>query len=272
MNLLRYKFLSTEIDAITQDDVYQAIAEAVDTGQRRVIANHNLHSLYLYHRDRRFAQFYRRSDCIYVDGMVVIFLARALGLPFRKEHRTTFLDSLDDLMAEIVRHDWRVFYLGSKPGVSERGAEEMRRRFKGLRIATMHGYFDGRPGSPENSSVIEAINAFQPNLLMVGMGMPRQELWVLDNLESISANAIITCGATMDYFTGEIASPPRWAGPLGLYGFTRLLSEPRRLWKRYLIEPWVVLGLFLRDLLRTPKTDRQRMIVLTRAGERVGNE
>ncbi len=69
-----------------------------------------------------------------------------------------------------------------------------------------------------------------------------QELWILDNLESISANAIITCGATMDYFTGEIASPPGWAGPLGLYGLTRLLSEPRRLWKRYLIEPWVVLA------------------------------
>jgi len=272
MNLQRYKLLSTEIDAITQDDLYSAIAEAVDTGQRRIIANHNLHSLYLYHRDPRFAQFYRRSDCIYVDGMAVIFLARALGLPLRREHRTTFLDSLDVLMAEIVRHDWRVFYLGSKPGVAERGAEEMRRRFKGLRMSTLHGYFDGRAESPENSSVIETINAFQPNLLMVGMGMPRQERWILDNLESISANAIITCGATMDYFTGEIASPPRWAGPLGLYGMTRLLSEPRRLWKRYLLEPWVVLGLFLRDLVRTPKTERQRMIVLTRTGERVGNE
>ena len=142
--------------------MYEAIAEAVDTGQRRVIANHNLHSLYLYHRDRGFAQFYRRSDR-HLRGRHGRDLPSPGVRPAISKGTSDHLSgSLDDLMAEIVRHDWRVFYLGLKPGVSERGAEDVLRRFKGLRIATMHGYFDGRPGSRENSTVIEAINAFQP--------------------------------------------------------------------------------------------------------------
>jgi N-acetylglucosaminyldiphosphoundecaprenol N-acetyl-beta-D-mannosaminyltransferase len=175
-------------------------------------------------------------------------------------HRTTFLDSFEHLVQEVAHRNWRLFYLGSKPGVATRGAEILRKRFPGLQIATQHGYFDAKPGSRENQSVIDAINAFQPHVLMVGMGMPRQEHWTADNLEAISANAIITSGATMDYLAGEVPVPPRWAGPLGLYGIVRLLSEPRRLWKRYLLEPWFVLALFARDLLQLLKGKRPKAV------------
>lgn len=80
----------------------------------------------------------------------------------------------------------------------------------------------------------------------------------MENLDSLAANAIITSGATMDFLAGEVPVPPRWAGPLGLYGVSRLLNEPGRLWKRYLIEPWFVLGLFIRDLWRAPRETRRR--------------
>jgi N-acetylglucosaminyldiphosphoundecaprenol N-acetyl-beta-D-mannosaminyltransferase len=76
---------------------------------------------------------------------------------------------------------------------------------------------------------------------MVGMGMPRQEVWVLENREDIDARALFCCGALMDYVAGEIPTPPRWIGRLGFEWLYRLLSEPSRLWRRYLLEPWSVM-------------------------------
>jgi len=248
MKTKRYRLLGVDVDAMTNTDLLDVMAEAVAANRRCLMPNHNLHSIYLHHHDSRCAEMYGRSDCIYIDGMPIIFLARVLGLPLRRKHRTTFLDSFEPLVAEMARRNWRLFYLGSKPGVAAKGAEILRKRFPGLQMATHHGYFDARPGGPENQAVIETINAFRPHVLMVGMGMPRQEYWTVENLDAISANAIITAGATMDFFAGEVPVPPRWAGPLGLYGLVRLVNEPARLWKRYLIEPWFVLGLFLRDL------------------------
>src|SRR5437879_2226149 len=186
----RYNLLGVTVDAVTHSDLHDVIAEAVAAKDRRLIANHNLHSVYLHHRDRLFAGMYDRADCIYVDGMPIIFLAQALGLPLKPKHRTTFLDSFEPLVEEVARRNWRLFYLGSKPRVAARGAAMLRQRFPGLQIATQHGYFDASPGSRENRSVIEAINAFRPHVLMVGMGMPRQEYWTAENLDAISANAI----------------------------------------------------------------------------------
>jgi N-acetylglucosaminyldiphosphoundecaprenol N-acetyl-beta-D-mannosaminyltransferase len=258
LNIERYSLLGIEVDAATLPDLYEAVSEAVAKSERRLIVNHNLHSVYLYHHDPRVAQAYDRADCLYADGMQIIFLARALGLPLRREHRTTFLDSFEALAGQAARRHWRLFYLGSKPGVAIRGAEMLRQRFPELEIATQDGYFDARPGSHENQKVLDAISAFRPHVLMVGMGMPRQEHWIIENLDALPANAIFTCGATMDYLTSEIPTPPRWAGPLGAYGLVRLMNEPRRLWKRYLLEPWFVAGLFARNLLRLPRAKRLR--------------
>ena len=78
---------------------------------------------------------------------------------------------------------------------------------------------------------------------MVGMGMPLQEHWIAENYDKLGNAVILPCGAAIDYFAGAIPTPPRWAGRLGLEWLYRLLAEPTRLWKRYLIEPWFLLFL-----------------------------
>jgi len=98
--------------------------------------------------------------------------------------------------------------------------------------------------------VLAQIREFQPQVLMVGMGMPRQEYWILDNLPDIAANVVLTAGACFDYLAGVIPTPPRWLGKIGLEWIFRLWHEPRRLWKRYLWEPWLLLPLAPKDVLR----------------------
>lgn len=249
-----YSLLGVWVNALTISDLNALIAEAVKKGERWVIANHNLNSLRLYHEDAKMREFYDRADYIHVDGMPLILLGRLLKLPLRREHRVTYADWIYPLMAEAAQQGWRVFYLGSKPGVAQQGAEILGRKYLGLQIATADGYFDARPDSSDNQAVLEMINSYQPAVLMVGMGMPRQEHWLVDNLDRLRVNAILPAGAAMDYVAGAVPTPPRWAGRWGLEWLFRLVSEPKRLWRRYLVDPWFVLRLFVWEFLKGSKS------------------
>ncbi len=241
-----YQMLGLRVDALTAADIQTIVARTIEDAKRCLIANHNLHSVYLYHHSVEMRAFYGRAQHVQIDGIPLILLGRLLGYPLRREHRTTALDWGLPLMAEAARRGWRVFHLGSEPGVAERGAQVLRTKFPGLQISTAHGYFDAAPGSDETREVLEVINGYQPNILMVGMGMPLQEHWILDNLEDIQANAVFNVGAYMDFVAGTKSTPPRWLGSFSAEWLYRLFTEPRRLWKRYLIEPWFILGLILR--------------------------
>ncbi|HZS60644.1 MAG TPA: WecB/TagA/CpsF family glycosyltransferase, partial [Gemmatimonadaceae bacterium] len=116
-----------------------------------------------------------------------------------------------------------------------------------------HGYFDHTPGSADNKAVLADIAGFEPNVLMVGLGMPRQEHWVHAHRAETTANAILLAGAALDYVAGAVPTPPRWAGRWSLEWAFRLAAEPRRLGRRYLVEPWPVLGLFVREWFRKGK-------------------
>ncbi|MDF5721136.1 MAG: WecB/TagA/CpsF family glycosyltransferase [Rhizonema sp. PD37] len=241
-----YKLLGVQVDAFSIPQLNSLIAESIEQKKKRIVANHNLHSLYLYHHDFKMRLFYAKADYAHIDGMPLVLIGKLLSFPLKREQRVTYADWVWPLMSEAAQKGWRVFYLGSKPGVAERGASILRRKFVGLQIKTAHGYINS---SHENRATIAEINAYQPHILMVGMGMPCQEYWILDNLEQIHAHTILPSGACMDYVAGAIPTPPRWMGKMGLEWLYRLFSEPKRLWRRYLVEPWFVAGLFIREIL-----------------------
>jgi N-acetylglucosaminyldiphosphoundecaprenol N-acetyl-beta-D-mannosaminyltransferase len=244
-----YAFLGIRVGAYTRDDLNARIAQAVAAGERIVIANHNLNSVSLVRRDPRMRAFYESADVIHVDGMPLVPLGRALGMPLRRDHRVTYVDWVPALMAEAERAGWRVYYVGGRPGVADRAAAILRERHPRLVIEVRHGFFDHSPGCAESVAVLEEIGRFAPNVLMVGLGMPRQEHWVHAHRAALEANATLLAGAALDYVAGVVPTPPRWAGRWSLEWAFRLVAEPKRLGRRYLIEPWPVLGLFLREWL-----------------------
>lgn len=243
-------FLGIAVDALTKEDFLNWIKDSIEKKEAtRLVGYHNLHSLYIYHHDHRFCQFYQQANLIHIDGMPLVFLGRLLGYPLQRRHRLAYIDLIGPLMEEAAKKRWRVFFLGSKPGVAAKAESIFKNEIPGLQMKTMHGYFDVTPGSKENQLVLESINAYKPNILMVGMGMPRQECWVTANLTSLNTDVILTTGACMDYVSGAVPTPPRWMGQMGLEWLYRLFSEPKRLWRRYLLEPWFILKLFIQETL-----------------------
>lgn len=243
------RMLGVELDAMDVADLHAEIEDAVASGERRVLANHNVHSVYLVHHDPAMRRFYEEAHRSHFDGMPLVWMARRLGYAVETRHRVTYVDWIAELAGRAAASGWRLFYLGGRRGVAATAAERLRRDHPGLQIATRPGYFDATPGSPENRAVLDSIAEFAPHVLLVGMGMPRQERWILANLEALEADVVLTAGACFDYLAGAIPTPPRWAGRLGLEWLFRLAREPRRLARRYLVEPWYVLGLFVRDLI-----------------------
>lgn len=246
----KISFLGISVQPKTIDGLTDLVAGKIERQEKCVIANHNLHSLYLFHREPRFRAFYRDAEWTHIDGMPIVALARLYGHRVKREQRVTYVDWTEPLIKGAVRNQWRVFYLGSAPGVAETGAALLKQRYPGLQIKTMHGYFDAAPRSQDNARVLNVIAEYKPHLLMVGMGMPRQEYWIHENFARLRANVILPSGAAMDYIAGAAHTPPRWSGRLGLEWAFRLGAEPNRLWRRYLLEPWSVLGIVARDFIR----------------------
>jgi N-acetylglucosaminyldiphosphoundecaprenol N-acetyl-beta-D-mannosaminyltransferase len=245
-----FPMLGTRVHAMTYDDLYAGVASAVREGRRIVVASHNMHSVALHRSDPVLREFYRRADYSYVDGMPLIWIGQLIGWPLRREHRIASLDHLRPLLRRAATEGWRCYVVGGRPGVAERATARLRAEIPGLWFGAEHGYFDTAPGSAETEAVLARIAEIRPQLLFVGMGMPRQEHWIARNLDRLPVNFVTNMGATMDYIAGEIPTAPRWMGRLGLEWLFRLWAEPRRLAHRYLVEPATLVPALAADVVR----------------------
>ena len=240
--------LGVRVNPYTINQLNNIIEKCISADERLIIAHQNLHSVYYYYRDEELRSFFLHAHHVHVDSMPMILLARFMGYPVRRTQRVTFVDWTMPLFREASAFGWRVFYLGSKPHVAYQGRHVLKKKFRNLDLGVQHGYFNDTPGHTENEQVIQAINRFRPHILMVGMGMPKQEKWISRNFSRLHANVVMNCGACMDYIAGVIPTPPRWFGKIGLEWLCRFLYEPRRLWKRNVYEPFFLLRPLMRDV------------------------
>lgn len=242
-----HRLLGVRVSTMTIAQLNRLVDEAVRRRERFIMVSQNLHSVHALHRDEEIRRVHALATRVRIDGSPIVLFGRWLGLPLRMEHRSGWMDLLDPFMAMAAGRGWSLFYLGSRPGVAAKGAAILRERYPGLSIEVRHGYFSLEEGHPELEAVLHKIETVAPDVLIVGMGMPRQERFVLRAIDRLGVPVILTAGACFDYVAGEIPVPPRWLGALGLEWAFRLAAEPRRLWRRYLIEPWFALGLFVRE-------------------------
>jgi N-acetylglucosaminyldiphosphoundecaprenol N-acetyl-beta-D-mannosaminyltransferase len=261
------------LDALSRGELIELLNHAVLARDKLLILNHNLHSLYLYETNPAFRAVYALASCVYIDGLPVVWLGRAAGLPVTAAHRITFLDSFEAIVGEASKHGWRVFYLGSTEEVVTKALVLLRDRYPQLIIDGRNGFF--AQSGPESEAVISQINDFRADILFVGMGMPLQEQWLGKHYGTLNVSAAMTSGATLDYIAGAAYRPPAWVGPLGLYGVFRMFTDPKRLWRRYLLEPLLLAKYLLPRLIwhwlgERPKTPALESLKTTEANDEIG--
>ncbi len=235
------RLLGVRLDLTTPAELLAFAADRAEARDAAVIANHNTHSLHLLDKAPELAAFFAAADRVVVDSVPIIAWGRVVDSPLRRRHRCTYLDWRDDFWAMASAKGWRVFYLGGAPGVAAQAADSLSARWPGASIRVHDGYFDMTSGSADSRRVCEAINAFAPHILLVGMGMPRQEQWILRNRSALGPTVIFSVGAAFDYEAGVQTAAPRWMGRMGIEWLFRLVHDPRRLFVRYVLEPWTLL-------------------------------
>jgi N-acetylglucosaminyldiphosphoundecaprenol N-acetyl-beta-D-mannosaminyltransferase len=172
------------------------------------------------------------ADLVYCDGYGVRLAAKALEVEI--PHRMTGADWIWGLAALCETAGHSIYLLGGDPGVAAEAAERLGRQYPRLRLSgAHHGYFE--IGSPHDDRVIEDINARRPDIVLVGMGTPKQELWVHQNAGRLDASVCWTVGALFDYVSGRVPRAPGWLADNGLEWIFRLVIEPQRMWRRYLL-------------------------------------
>jgi len=244
----RIRLLGQVMDKVRPEEVMHQLETWVEAGVKAVVANHNLHSLHLIRTEPRVAEFYARADLVQIDSTPLIAFGRLVGRGTRRKHRSTYLDWRDHFWSLADRKGWRVMFIGGAEGVADAAAERLGSRHGRVGLAVRSGYFDATPGSEDNRRLVAEVTEFAPQVLLVGMGMPRQEIWIADHLDALPNCVVLNVGAAFDYEAGVQKAAPRWMGKAGLEWLYRLAVDPQRLFHRYCVEPWHLIGPIMDDL------------------------
>lgn len=228
------KIFGCRIDLLSQQDLIEAIFQMIASSKKGVVSNVNSHALNIAYAISWYRNFINASDYVFCDGFGVVLAAKLLGVT--SPDRYTPPDWISQLGQKCAQHGHSFFLLGAKPGIAEQAAAAIQKHAPGLRISGVyHGYFDKSVNSPENKKVVDLINSSSTHVLLVGFGMPIQEKWLQDNWDALQINVALPVGAMFDFLAGETPRGPRWLTDHGFEWLTRLIIEPRRLWRRYLI-------------------------------------
>jgi len=232
-------FAGSKLTPVSLTSLLDYISDRLARGERRLlVGHHNLHSLHLRQRDEEVQHFYRQCQTCYIDGMGALWLLRAAGFDIGEASRFSLMDCLPALFDWAEDQEVSLFYLGASPAAIELAREWVAARWPRLTLSLQHGYLTTRELQRE---VVDTINLRRPDILLVGMGMPKQEAWINAHIASLDVGAVLQAGGTLDYYTGIQSRPPRRISQLGLAWLYRLLHDPRRLWRRYLVTPWLLL-------------------------------
>lgn len=246
--------LGVRVDLVSLDELIQYTLSIVRDRKKAVISYVNVHAVNVACEVGWFRDFINNSQVVFCDGFGVKWAAKFLD--GKDLQRLTPPDWFGLLAGECVERGISVFFLGTQQQTVERAAAVLNGKFPNLDIAGVHhGFFDKSATSFENQEVLTIINSLHPDILLVGFGMPAQEKWILDNWDKLDVHAVLSVGAFFDYVTGDVERAPHWMTDHGLEWLGRLLIEPHRLWKRYMIGNPLFVWRVLMQKLKIKKYD-----------------
>lgn len=212
----------------TLDSAAAAIASRAVAGQRSIVHFINAHCVNQMRKSRRYSRALSVADTLLPDGLGIRLAAKLAGKTAPNNLNGTDLFPL--LCKEAAKHNQAIFLLGGQDDVAQKAAQNMQQIVPGLKIA---GFASGYWELGDEAALIARINQSGASILLVGLGVPKQELWVARNRNALTVPIIMGVGGLFDYYSGRIARAPSWLRSIGCEWIWRLAMEPRRLAGRY---------------------------------------
>jgi N-acetylglucosaminyldiphosphoundecaprenol N-acetyl-beta-D-mannosaminyltransferase len=243
----RVRLFGVEIDAVRmQDAADRVVALTQEKGKPcQFVVTPNVDHVLLLQDNDGLRRAYADASLVIADGWPVVFASQLLGKPLPE--RVPGSDIVPAIFG-AVSGPLRVFLLGAGPGVAERARQRIHDRWHRVQVTGVYSPPLGfENDAAENESILQRIEAASPDLLLIGLGAPKQELWVHKHRERIKAPAALCIGATIDFIAGEKPRAPRWVQRVGFEWFHRMMSEPKRLLPRYARNAVTFPGIVVRE-------------------------
>lgn len=244
----RANILGVGVSAINLPIALKTIEDWIAHRAPNYVCVTGVHGVMESHRSSELREIHNRAGLVTPDGMPLVWLARLMG--FREVARVYGPDLMLAICERSIARGWRHFLYGGAPAVPELLARKLSERFAGIGIAGMYSPPFRPLTANEDQDIVARINDSGADIVWVGLSTPKQERWMAAHRAALRVPVLIGCGAAFDFHAGLKAQAPRWIQRSGLEWMFRLLSEPRRLGPRYLVNNPLFVGLIIRQLLR----------------------
>jgi N-acetylglucosaminyldiphosphoundecaprenol N-acetyl-beta-D-mannosaminyltransferase len=231
---LSYRVLGAPVHAVQIPEVVELIESWIRDRERgKFIAVTGMHGVSESVRDPQFREILEAASLVVPDGMPLVWLGRSQG--YDKMKRRVYGPEMMETFCRETAGRYRHFLYGGAEGVPEQLAEVLQQRF-GVNVVGSYSPPFRPLTEAEKNDVIGRIGDAQPDILWVGLSTPKQERWMYEYRERLTVPVLVGVGAAFDFHTGRVKQAPAWMRENGFEWLFRLLSEPKRLWRRYLIQ------------------------------------
>ncbi|HET6559120.1 MAG TPA: WecB/TagA/CpsF family glycosyltransferase [Prolixibacteraceae bacterium] len=213
----------------------------------------NAHCYNMTQTDELYQQALLNSDVIIPDGVGVTWAIK--WLTGQKIQKIAGADLFFYEMKRLQQNGGKCFFLGSSPAILQKIEARIKCEYPNIAIMTYSPPFKEEFSTHDNLNMLHAINGFKPDVLFVGMTAPKQEKWAYTHYEQLQVGHICCIGAVFDFYAGSIHRAPQWMIQLGLEWFYRLIREPGRMWRRYLIGNPLFIWSIIKEKMKTPQSE-----------------
>jgi N-acetylglucosaminyldiphosphoundecaprenol N-acetyl-beta-D-mannosaminyltransferase len=243
----RYSLLGVHVSVTTFEAARDRVVNAPRTGERLSVHYISVNTIVEANRQLELRDLLNRGDIVAPDGMPLVWMGRLRG---RQMTRVYGPDSMLAIIDHAQQHGGTHYFYGGADGVPELLKERLLRDYPRMKVVGMYSPPFRALTLEEDEAVVQQINEANPDFVWIGLGSPKQDQWVANHRDRLNAAAILAVGAAFDYNAGLLRKAPRWMQRSGLQWFFRLVTEPRRLWKRYTVSNARFLWLLALDSLK----------------------
>lgn len=235
MPLNRMRFMNTYIDNVTKEEAISHIENFIIERKFGHVITPNVDQIIRIEKNSYFKEICNNAELLLTDGTPLLWIAKWYKKPIKE--KICGSDLVPELCSLAAEKGYSIFLLGAAEGVAAKAAENLKRKNPGLKIA---GTYSPPYGFENNQEEIEHINTLlyksKADLLFVGLGVPKQDIFIYQNMNKYQIPMSFSIGATIDFEAGVQKRAPRWINKIGMEWAYRLLSNPRRMFKRYIID------------------------------------
>ncbi|MCD7892957.1 MAG: WecB/TagA/CpsF family glycosyltransferase [Erysipelotrichaceae bacterium] len=243
--MTRINFLNTEIDNISMNEAIEIIDGYVNDGKYHYVVTPNVDHIVKLENDEEFMNVYKNADLIVTDGKPLIWISKLLGNPIKEKI------SGSDLFPKVCElaneNHYSIFLLGAAEGVANIAADNILKKYPNLIISgTYSPPYGFEKDKNEIRKIIDMLINSNTDILAVGLGAPKQEKFISNYYTDYKIPVSLAIGATIDFEAGNVKRAPKWISNLGFEWLYRLIKEPRRMFKRYLIDDVKILKIYFK--------------------------